>query len=195
MPYDQSGLGTLLYGIGGVGYPLRYTNKNNGLGILRGGGIKGLMPATILGKENDAEFEMTRVTLREVWNNNVPSVIKKEDGTFYNIPGQYACTPFRQKMNAGDVFTRVNYSCGGNCQTPQSIPGIASIRNSIGHIQNTCDETFIPPSACNVKFVYDSSDYTRFLKNTATNRNYNDLSFGGDQNNASFQAINSMRRF
>jgi len=195
MPYDQSTFGTLLYGVKGVGIPIRYTNKSGGVGIFRGGGIKGLMPNTIIGKENDAAYEMTRITLREVWNNSLPSVIEKKDGTIVSLSSQTACTPFRQKMNAGDPLSRPNYSCGGSCQTPQSIPGIASIRNSIGAIYDRCDETRIPPSACNVKYVYDSSDYVTFLKNQATNRNYNDLSFGGDQSNATFQTVQAMRRF
>ena len=188
MPYDQSTLGTLIYDVRGVGYPIRYA-KNGGVGIFRGGGIRGLAPMPVLGKENDAEFEMTRVTLREVWN-NTPLLI----GANVDV-GKYACTPFRKKMNAGDILSRINYSCGGSCQTPQSIPGIPTIKTSIGSIQSRCDETYNPPSACNVKYVYDSSDYTRFLKNTATNRNYNDLSYGGDQSNSTFTTIQAMRRF
>ena len=50
MPYDQSTFGTLLYGVKGVGYPIRYTNKYGGVGIFRGGGIKGLMPNNVIGK-------------------------------------------------------------------------------------------------------------------------------------------------
>jgi len=184
MPYDQSTLGTLIYKVRGVGYPI-YANRTN---VLQGGGIRGLAPMPVLGQENDADFEMSRVTLKEVWN-NTPLVGLTKD------VGKYACTPFRKKMNAGDILSRLNYSCGGSCQTPQSIPGIPTIRTSIGSIQNKCDETLNQPSSCNVKYVYDSSDYTTFLKNTAINRNYNDLSYGGDQSNSTFSTIQSMRRF
>jgi hypothetical protein len=189
MPYDQSTFGTLLYGVKGVGYPIRYANSSGGVGIFRGGGIRGLAPMPVIGVNNDSDFEMTRITLREVWNNTPLLIGSKFDR------GKYPCTPFRKKMNAGDILSRLNYSCGGSCQTPQSIPGIPTIRNSIGSIQNKCDESFNPPSSCNVKYVYDSSDYTRFLKNSATNKNYNDLSYGGDQNNASFTTIQAMRHF
>ena len=36
----------------------------------------------------------------------------------------------------------------------------------------------------NHKYVNDSSDYIRFKKLAAKNRNYNDSSFGGDESNA-----------
>ena len=174
MPYST--FGNLIYG-----------NRGRRLG----GGIRGLMPTPTIDKINDSEFETIRVVVKEVWNNNF---ISTDVNGNVNL-GNYACTPFRKVMNAGDTFSRVNYSCGGSCQTPQSIAGIASIKNSIGSIQNKCDLSQVPPSSCNVKYVYDSSDYTRFLKQNATVKNYNDLSFGGDQNNASFQAIQSMRSF
>ena len=163
---------------------LYYNMQPYALGIT----YRGIAPPPILGKVSDADFEMSRVTLREVWN-NTPLFRSDKD------IGKYACTPFRKKLNAGDVLTRVNYSCGGGCQTPQSIPGIPSIKRSIGSIHSVCDETFNPPAVCNVKYVYDSSDYTTFLKNTAKNRNYNDLSYGGNQNNSAASVIKSMRRF
>lgn len=188
MPYDQSPLGTLLYGISGVGRPIRRTTRG-GTGVLLGGGIRGLAPMPIVVQNNSSDFEMTRVTLREVWN-NTPLLVNLDKDI-----GNYPCTPFRKKMNAGDILSRVNYSCGGSCQTPQSIPGIPTIKTSIGAIQNKCDGSPNPPSACNVKYVYDSSDYTTFLKNQAVNRNYNDLTYGGDQSNASFTTIEKMRRF
>ena len=37
----------------------------------------------------------------------------------------------------------------------------------------------------NAKFVYDGSDYVKFKKLQANNRNFNDITYGGDRNNAS----------
>ena len=37
----------------------------------------------------------------------------------------------------------------------------------------------------NPRFVYDGSDYVKFKKLQANNRNYNDITYGGDRNNAS----------
>ncbi len=53
----------------------------------------------------------------------------------------------------------------------------------------------IPASACNGRFVYDSSDYVTYLKQKAVNKNYNDLSYGGNDNNASQSALRAIRRF
>ena len=44
----------------------------------------------------------------------------------------------------------------------------------------------MPPSTCNTKFVYDSSDYIKFKKLQTDNRSYGDYSFGGDKHNASY---------
>ena len=38
----------------------------------------------------------------------------------------------------------------------------------------TCDNSNVHASSTNVKFVSDSSDYIRFRKQQAMNRNYND---------------------
>jgi hypothetical protein len=47
-----------------------------------------------------------------------------------------------------------------------------------GHVQATAnDGTGIPSSTCNVKYVYDGSDYIKFKKNQAINRTYNDYAF------------------
>jgi hypothetical protein len=60
---------------------------------------------------------------------------------------------------------------------------------------NNCDGTGVPASSCNVKFVADSSDYTKFKKQSAMNRNYNDASNGGDQSNASYVPTMAVRRY
>ena len=97
--------------------------------------------------------------------------------------------------NAGDLLSRKNYSCGGPCQTFQSRPGLFGLKTHFGHIQDLCDGSGIPPSTCNGKYVYDSSDYSRFLKQKAINKNYNDLSYGGDNSSASQSAWRAIRRY
>ena len=114
-------------------------------------------------------------------------------------------TPFRAVNNAGDLLSRLNYSCGGSCQSFQSRPGLRGLRNHFGAVQDTCipSATYsnlqllsnIPASACNVKYVYDSSDYVTYLKQKAVNKNYNDLTYGGDQSNTSQSAIRAIRRY
>ena len=47
----------------------------------------------------------------------------------------------------------------------------------------------------NGKYVYDSSDYITYLKQKAVNKNYNDLSNGGDDFKASQSAQRAIRRY
>jgi hypothetical protein len=118
-----------------------------------------------------------RFVLRQAWN------------------GQYAtglvngrkpvCTPFRRVNNSGDYLGRQNYVSGGSDQVQGVVrsSAVGAWKLFAGHVQATNDGTGIPSSTCNVKYVYDSSDYVTFKRNQAINRTYNDLSFGGDQAN------------
>jgi hypothetical protein len=123
-----------------------------------------------------------RFRLREAWNTS-PYVqgIKPRMGTFRVI------------NNAGDVLSRVNYSCGG----PNMISGtnhtklLFSNNRDGGQSNKDCDGSGIPPSTCNVEYVYDSSDFTRFKRLQAVNRGYaglgtdeGDYSSGGANNGA-----------
>ena len=93
------------------------------------------------------------------------------------------------------MLSRPAYSCGGPCQTFQSRPGMFGLRSAFGHIADNCDGTGIPPSSCNVKYVYDSSNYTRYMKEKAINKLYNDLSYGGDDSHTNQSAIRAIRRY
>ena len=101
---------------------------------------------------------------------------------------------FRSVNNAGDPLSRVNYSCGG-ANMVTSRPGVLRF-TSTGGLPSTvdCDGSGVPPSTCNVKYVYDSSDYVTFRKQQAINRNYNDLKNGGDDHNGSYVALMAVRR-
>jgi hypothetical protein len=118
---------------------------------------------------------------------------------------QSITTPFRAVNNAGDLLSRENFSCGGTCQTPQSRPGLHGLSTHFGGVSTSCTPSAaynslqlikdIPAAACNVKFVYDSSDYITYLKQKAINKNYNDLSYGGDQSNSTQSAQRAIRRY
>jgi hypothetical protein len=165
-----------------------------------GGAINGYMPQTTqLTDKRYPEFEQIRFTLKNAWNTTYPSQLKRD-----NLK-QPITTPFRAVNNAGDILSRLNYSCGGSCQSFQSRPGLRGLKNHFGAVQQSCTPSAaynslqllnnIPAAACNVKFVYDSSDYTTYLKQRAVNKNFNDLTFGGDQSNASQSAIRAVRRY
>jgi hypothetical protein len=151
-----------------------------------GGGLPGFIPQTLQTTNNYDEFAQSRFLLKQAWNTQYPSQMNHK---------QPICTPFRAINNAGDLLSRQSYSCGGACQTFQSRPGLRGLSNAFGHIQDKCDGTGVPPASCNGKWVYDSSDYIRFMKQKAINKNYNDLSYGGDNSSASQSAWKAVRRY
>jgi hypothetical protein len=165
-----------------------------------GGAINGYMPQQTQNVDKRyPEFEQIRFTLKNAWNTTYPSQLRRD-----NLK-QPITTPFRAVNNAGDLLSRLNYSCGGTCQSFQSRPGLRGLKNHFGAVQDTCipSATYsslqllnnIPAAACNVKFVYDSSDYVTYLKQKAVNKNYNDLSYGGDQYKTSQSALRAIRRY
>lgn len=123
-----------------------------------------------------------RFRLRQAWNtSNYANGIKPRMGAF------------RVVNNAGDVLSRVNYSCGG----PNMLNGTNrtklhfSTNRDGGQSTSKCDSSGVPPSTCNVEYVYDSSDFTRFKRLQAVNYGYaglgtehGDYSSGGANNGA-----------
>jgi hypothetical protein len=165
-----------------------------------GGAIQGWMPQQTQNVDKTyPEFEQIRWTLKEAWNTKYRGQLRR------NGLKQSITTPFRAVNNAGDLLSRDNYSCGGTCQTPQSRPGLHGLKTHFGSVQSSCipSATYsslqllnnVPAAACNVKYVYDSSDYTTYLKQRAVNKNYNDYSYGGDDSNSSQSAIRAIRRY
>jgi hypothetical protein len=165
-----------------------------------GGAINGWMPQqTQLTDKRYPEYEQIRFTLKNAWNTAYPRQLRR------NNLNKSITTPFRAVNNAGDLLSRENYTCGGTCQSFQSRPGLRGLRGHFGSIQNTCVPsavynnlqmlTDIPAAACNVKYVYDSSDYVRYLKQKAVNKNYNDLTYGGDDFKSSQSAQRAIRRY
>jgi hypothetical protein len=188
--FTTGSLGSLLALVSGIGYPY------NGPGPKLGGGLPGLMPQPLVEHDNSDVFARTRFTLRDAWNTTSYSGSSNP---------KRIITPFRAVNNAGDLLSRENYSCGGSCQTPQSIPNVKGLRHRFGATSISCQPSVlwsslqvdptIPSSTCNVKYVYDGSDYIRFKKNQAVNRNYNDRSFGGNEFSGSQSAIRHIRRY
>jgi hypothetical protein len=139
------------------------------------------------GPDGGSEREMTRFTLREAWNGAAAS------GTVNNRT--VAATPFRAVNNAGDLLNRKDYTSGGSSQISSLRGGLTGWKSMAGAIQSEPDKTGIPSSTCNVKYVYDGSDYTTFKKLQAINRNYNNSSFGGNLNSGSQSAFRASKRF
>jgi hypothetical protein len=188
--FTTGSLGSLAAVIPGLGLPYK------GRGGKLGGGLPGLMPQPLIIHDNSDTFARTRITLREAWNTTSYSGSSNS---------KRIITPFRAVNNAGDLLSRNNYSCGGTCQTFQSRPNLKGLRQRFGSTSVSCRPSVIwssiqidaevPSSTCNVKYVYDGSDYTKFKKNQAVNRNYNDRSFGGNDYSTSQSAIRHIRRY
>ena len=103
-------------------------------------------------------------------------------------------TPFRLSMLAGDPFGSINEAVLPTLYAPNQVArsgisfGVLPRSNGGGLSSGNATYTGNP------KWVYDSSDYMRYKKLKAMSQNYNDSSFGGDQHNASQQAIAAARR-
>ena len=111
-----------------------------------------------------ADEVMTRRIIRSSWNNSYAT------GT---VNGQKrAIGEFRAVTNSGDFLSRPNYAC----DIPNGITNSrVAWRSRIGNIINKCDESGIPCSNTNTKFVPDSSDYTKYKRQRVHNKNYNDI--------------------
>jgi hypothetical protein len=194
--WSTGGLGDLVGYIPGLGINILIGGNKSLNRPYLGGGLRGYMPQSVLNHDNADEFAQTRFLLKDAWNTSSlsgSSNPKRMIGSF------------RAVNNAGDILSRQNYSCGGTCQSYQSRPGLKGLRGRFGAVSTSCDADVIyssnqvnpavPASACNTKFVYDSSDFIRFRKNQAINRNYNDRSFGGDDSSTSQSAYRRIRRY
>ena len=145
--------------------------------------IPGFSNRQTLGNIRSSENAMMRRQVVKSWNTAYAAG---------NVNGaSRVVTPFRAVTNSGDFLQRNNYVCGGPNQVNASKPGW---KGRIGSIISNCDNSGVPSSTCNVKFVADSSDYIKYKKLRANNQNYNDLKGGGYQNSSYTNLMHVRRR-
>jgi len=160
--------------------------------IQPGNVIRGFIPTQLQTSERDYETEQIRVNLRQAWNT-------KYNTQLLEAGKRPAVGPFRAVNNAGDLLGRKYYSCGGSNQVSQKRAGLYGLKGPMGTNKSACDGTGVPASTCNTKYVYDSSDYIRFRKQSAVSNNYtskkNDTTYGGDQSNGSYVALRAVKRY
>ena len=149
-------------------------------GGLIGGGSGGRFSGT--GMEGGGQRELERLTLRRVWG-------------FTLFPGSpNSITPFRRYFNAGDTAGTVNSATSALLGRPPNQVGASSMVSRLhanyGGVNNNGGAFFTG----NPKYVYDSSNYIRFKKLQAVNRNYNDSSNGGENGTTIKQALTRVRR-
>ena len=104
-----------------------------------------------------------RFILRNAWSNIASNASKNKN---------LGIGKFRAYNNAGDILSRTNYSCGGSNMVSSSVGSLKLTTKDGGQSSLRCDESGIKPSTCNVKYVYDSSDFMRFKKQVALSKNY-----------------------
>lgn len=133
----------------------------------------------------DGRFRyLNREVIREVWNSKLAK--DKGDGTKPIAMGN-----FRLVYNAGDPLSRTNFACGGP-NPLYSHPGalILTSRDSMRN-NNSCGA--YDSASTNVKYVYDSSLFTRFRREKAIHKDFSkDYSYGGS-NNGAYTAITHSR--
>ena len=125
------------------------------------------------------------------------------------------CGPFRSALSAGDELGR-NQQVAGGASMVTGVgkkpvtwkmlgggvsAGITGQEIYVGgqRFASGTGAKQVPVQSGNPKFVYDGSDYARYKRLAATNRNYNDSSFGGPSKagaggSGMFTALNRVRR-
>jgi hypothetical protein len=156
---------------------------------------KGVAPALLGGGANSNsgsgmigsnDRSMGRFTLVNAWNSQALRPVWNGY--------QSGITPFRAATNSGDYLSRQNFTTGGSNQVQGRVNvAITPTANVLGgSIFKNLNPSGIPSASTNVKYVYDSSDYTTYLRQFATQKTYNDYSFGG-ANNGSQEALSRAR--
>lgn len=149
-----------------------------------GGGISGSQP--LGGSYRDSQFANDRAINR--------SVLRRSFGNMYNdglasspvviaSKGNSLCGSFRAATMAGDVVGEVNSSTNKKYGIEHNTTGkqFASLNLNQGSIRRDGNASY----AGHPKHVYDTSDFLRYKKLKTINQNYNDITLGGDQSNAS----------
>jgi hypothetical protein len=106
----------------------------------------------------DSESPMIRKVIRSSWNNPYATG---------NVNGyKRVASEFKTIGNITDFLSRKNYACG-------DIPNPAQgMRGRFGSFIKNCDNTQVPCSNANTKFIPDSSEYIKYKKQRAFNQNY-----------------------
>lgn len=95
-------------------------------------------------------------------------------------------TPFRVAFNAGD--TNGTFNARPDSTLLHRGSNQINLPNNPGAGDGTNTQSNGSYYSGNPRFVYDGSDYTKYKKLAAVNKNYKDITFGGDQYNGSVPA-------
>ena len=155
-----------------------------------GGGNQGKQPSLFGSMDGGNDRATSRKYLARAFGNMNNTGL----GTSPLLYSKNVLGPFRTAYNAGDVITNNN--------EPTNIKyGALSNQvggNNLSRLQVRGDgnsgQNGKAMYSGNPKFVHAGSDYIRFKKLQALNRNFNDTGFGGANNHQEQHAINRVRK-
>ena len=166
----------------------KYKNQNDFSNKHLGGANKGYQALLFGNAMAGNDRSLSRKCLTKAFGNLYNSGLKSSPSLYKNnILG-----PFRTSINGGDVVTtdidstnlKYGYEpnlTGGNNLSKVSVNGGGMRRNGNAMYSG------------NPRFIYDGSDYIRFKKLQAVNKNFNDKSFGGANHNNTQSVIKHVR--
>jgi len=155
-----------------------------------GGNSKGMQPMLHGHMDGGNDRALSRKYLSRAFGN----MINRGLGTSPLLYKNNVLGPFKTAFNAGDVVTNKiepnNIKYG---KLPNQVGG-----NNLSRLQvrgdGTSGQNGNAMYSGNPKYVHAGSDYIRFKKLQALNKNYNDTSYGGASNSQSQHAINRVRK-
>lgn len=165
-----------------------------------GGGIPGSQPALLGGGANSnggsgmvgsSARGRTRFLLRNAYGKTTP-IAKNIGLTTSELSKQISLTPFRLATNAGDFRGAVDSAPAPGMPNANQLSGVGTISSLMFGIGDGTRNNGSALYSGNPKYVYDSSDYIRYKKQSSELKNYNDKSFGGS-NNGSFTFLMNVR--
>ena len=158
-----------------------------------GGGYKGTQPLLIGNIDSGSDRSSSRKHLAKAFGN----LYNKGLGISPLLNSRNIAGPFRTSFNSKDILTTYNEATDNKYGYAANQVG----GNNLSRLNpnfNGVSRNGTAMYSGNNKFVHDSSDYSRFKKLQAMNRNYNDTTFAGSStntNNVSVQtALHRLRR-
>lgn len=126
-------------------------------------------PPQLLNNSRTNQDAIIRSVLRRSWNNKQA----QREISYDNETYRRRITPFRAVKSAGDYLLRENAKCGGPTPHVTYAPGRTRL---LRNMQDVCDLSMIavPVSSNNSKHVFDSSEYTRFVREKAFAKTFRD---------------------
>jgi hypothetical protein len=143
------------------------------------------------GMEGGQTRATSRLIVKKAMGNLYVSGLKASSQSISAFGRGRGLGPFRASTNAGDVYNTVNSATRPELgRPPNQVNNIKPVqlrglKHKAGGIRNDGKSAY----SGNPRYVYDSSDYSRYRRLRQSQLSFNDCSFGGDQSNASQTAL------